>query len=136
MLAAFALSDDCHRSRVDTQNGIICFSVVSKALRGLFTAYREKTFRDARAAAAILAQQLNLSPSDRNEFRRHLDESKEDGAHTPSVVQAFEVLRQGVIAAETVGINDSVEFWIPDAASLDFGGLRRLIDDSIEAKRR
>jgi len=44
--------------------------------------------------------------------------------------------RKGMIAAEAIGVNDAAEFWIPDAASLGFGGLQRLIYASIEVKKR
>jgi hypothetical protein len=45
-------------------------------------------------------------------------------------------LSQGVATAEAIGLNSAVSAGVPDAAHLNFGGLKRLVYASMEAKQQ
>jgi hypothetical protein len=111
------------------------FAGLGVALGGLFTPHREIAFRDARVAVAILGQQLYLDQTAAGYFQKHLQEGTSDGANVPTVEEAFAQFAQGVAAAEAIGVQEKVSGFVPDAAHLDFGGLKQLVYASMEAKQ-
>ena len=135
LLAAFSLSDARTIDRVDNEDAKMALAGLGVALGRLFADYREVTFRDARASVAVLGQQLELDQQTSGYFQNHLAEAAAAGAKVPTVQEAFDLFRRGVIAAQGFGANDPVISILPDAASITFKGLERLIDASIEANK-
>jgi hypothetical protein len=54
----------------------------------------------------------------------------------PTVVEAFDLFKRGVDVAESIGVNEFVDAFVPDAAHLGFSGLQRLIYASMEVGNR
>ena len=136
ILAAFSVSDDCPTSRVENDRAKLSLGGMGLAFRELFTAHREVAFRDARISVAVLGQQLNLDSTSVGYFQTHLQEAKADGAKVPSVEESFHLLHQGVVTAKAIGLNSAVSAVVPDAAHLNFDGLKRLVYASMEAKQQ
>ncbi len=136
ILAAFSLSDDCPAARVANDDAKKVLAGLGVSFAELFVKYRETAFRDGRVAVAILGQQLRLDPTTASYFKKHIEEGKADGAAVPAVDEAFVLFKNGVSVAESIGVNDRVGTFVPDAAHLDFAGLQRLIYASIESGQR
>jgi hypothetical protein len=102
----------------------------------LFAAHHNFAFRDARAAVAVLGLQLRLDETSKRYFHRYLEEATAVGAEEPAIPGAFDVLRRGIIAAQSLGVQADVAAVVPDARTLDFGGLRRLIAAATESMSR
>ena len=136
LLAAFSLSDDCVGARVNNDHAKQSLAGLGVSFGELFEKYREKAFRDARFAVAILGQQLRLDARAARCFQDYIDQGKAGGVAVPALEEAFVLFKQGVSVAESIGVNERVEIFVPDAAHLDFAGLQRLIYASIESGQR
>ena len=136
VLAAFSLSDDCFGARVNNDNAMQALAGLGVSFGELFSKYSEIAFRDARVAVAILGQQLRLDERAARCFQNYIEAGIADGAAVPALEEAFVLFKQGVSAAESIGVNERVDSFVPDAAHLDFAGLQRLIYASIESGQR
>lgn len=99
----------------------------------LFIKYHEVAFRDARIAIAVLGQQLRLDEAAKGYFLKYIEEALADGAIEPAVDNAFELLKQGVIAAEAIGVAAEVASVLTSAISLTYDGLWKLVSASMSA---
>ncbi|MBX3743653.1 MAG: metallophosphoesterase [Akkermansiaceae bacterium] len=136
ILIGFSLSDDCSSSWVDNNRAKLGLAGLGVALGELFENYRASVFRDARVGVAVLGQQLELDTTTAAHFRKHIDEGKKVGAVVPTVDEAFTLFRKSVAAAESIGVNEFVDAIVPDAAHLDFEGLKRLVYAAAESRHR
>lgn len=136
LLATLSSSDGVGVTRVSNDQAKMSLAGLGVAFGELFAAHREVVFRDARAAVAILGLQLHCDATAVGYFQKHLREATADGAKAPSVCDAFDAFHRGVVATEKIGVHEDVAAVVPDAARLEFEGLRRLVEASIEAKER
>jgi hypothetical protein len=136
ILAAFSLSDDCPAARVENDHAKRVLAGLGVSFAELFAKHCEVAFRDARVAVAILGQQLRLDATSAGYFKKHIEEGKAEGAAVPTVVEAFDLFKRGVDVAESIGVNEFVDAFVPDAAHLGFSGLQRLIYASMEVGNR
>ena len=123
LLEAFSMSDGAGGPRVDNDQAKKSLAGIGVAFGELFAAHHDFAFRDARAAVAGLGLQLRLDETTRRYFERHLAAAAVDRAEAPAISDAFDVLRRGIIAAQSIGVHPEVAAIVPDARSLDFGGL-------------
>jgi len=136
LLAAFSISDGAVWPQVDNESAKKILAGIGVAFGELFAAHHNVAFRDARAAVAALGLQLRLDETTRRYFESHLAAAAVDRAEAPAISDAFDVLRRGIIAAQSIGVHPEVAAVVPDARSLDFGGLRQLIQAATESKSR
>ncbi|MCF8145338.1 MAG: metallophosphoesterase [Deltaproteobacteria bacterium] len=136
LLAAYSISDNCpDQGQVDNDRAKISLAGLGVSFGELFTSYHETAFRDARAATAVLGLQLHLDQETKGYFQKHLQEAIAGGATAPDLDTSFNLFREGVIAAEAIGVDAEVSSALPPATSLTYDGLRRLIFASMSVLR-
>ena len=136
LLEAFSMSDGADRTQVDNDTAKKILAGIGVAFGKLFAAHHDVAFRDAQAAVAALGLQLRLDETTRRYFEINLAEATADGAEVPAIPDAFDVLRRGIIAAQSIGVHAAVAAVVPDARKLHFEGLRRLIAAATESMNR
>lgn len=134
LLSAYSISDNCpDRSQVDNGQAKKSLAGLGVSFGELFTNYHETAFRDARVAIAVLGQQLHLDQAAEGYFHKHIKEALADGATEPNVDDAFNLFRQGAIAAEAIGVAAEVASALQPAMSVTYDGLRKLVLASMSA---
>lgn len=126
ILAAYSLSDQCHRS-VDNNQAKKILAGLGAAFGALYDAYNNTAFRDARMAIVVLGLTLRLDTISEGYFQKHAHETAQQGAVTPDIDHAFKLLQAGIIVAEKIGIEISLTALLPKAQELTFEGLKQLI---------
>ncbi|MDG4477011.1 metallophosphoesterase [Thiovibrio frasassiensis] len=134
LLAAYAISDNVpNQSRVNNDDAKMNLAGLGVSFGELFVNYHETAFRDAQIAVAVLGQQLHLDSETSGYFQNHIKEALADGAIEPDVDNAFNLFRQGVIAAEAIGVDAEVASTLPSTTTLTYDGLRKLVFATMSA---
>ncbi len=139
VLLAYSLSDDCGLVRINNDQALIGLSALGLTFRELFSKYRESVFRNARVAVGFIGQHLHITKITEvtaGHLQRHIAEGMTPEMNMPNLEEAFALLQEAIASAELIGVNEFAEAVVPDAAHLDFSGLKRLVYASAETQNR
>lgn len=133
LLAAYSLSDQCPASLIDNNQARQNLAGLGVAFGVLYTSYNTPLFRDARMAVTVLGQTLRLDEKAATYFKKHETETLRDGAIRPTLDIALQQFSEGVAAAISTGVDETVASLI--SRDMTFNGLQQLIFNSCLTKQ-
>jgi hypothetical protein len=129
LLLAYSLCDQLSAPLVDIRIALPSLVGLCESWKRLYEDYSNTVFRDARMAAATVGESMVLVPEikSRNYFEKHIQEAAVDEAARPEIPQAFQQIRNGIIAASQIWTDPLLESFIPKAEQMTFTSLQSLV---------